>query len=197
VPGVADGSYFYLPTLNNGETGLRLVVRTDAVHPVSAKTLRDLAEALDPKVVVSVRTVEENVSRMLAPARLASMLAGALGLLALGLVVLGVYGVTAYVVNQRTREIGVRVALGAQSWTIQRQMILEGVRVVVVGIIIGLAFAAMGSRVLQRAIFGLGVLDPVTFLGVAAVLLTVSILACWLPARRAAKVDPMVALRHE
>jgi len=134
---------------------------------------------------------------MLAPARLASRLAGALGLLALGLVVIGVYGVTAYVVSQRTREIGIRVALGAQSWMIQRQIIGEGLRVVAVGIILGLALAAMGSRVLQRAIFGLGMLDPVTFLGVAAMLLTVSVLACWLPARRAAKEDPMVALRHE
>ena len=197
VPGAADGPYFYLPAMSNGESGLQLLVRADALHSISLKTMHDLAVGLDPKVAVSVRTVEENVDRTLAPARLASMLAGALGLLALGLVVIGVYGVTAYVVNQRTREIGVRVALGAQSWMIQRQMIGEGVRVVTVGIILGLALAAMGSRVLRGVIFGLSARDPVTFLGVAALLLTVSVLACWLPARRATKVDPMVALRHE
>jgi macrolide transport system ATP-binding/permease protein len=197
VPGVTDGPYFYLPPANDGDAGLQLVVRGGDGHALSAKMLRDLAVAVDSHAAVSVTTVDENVDRKLAPERLASTLAGALGMLALGLVVIGVYGVTAYVVSQRTREIGVRVALGAQRWMIQRQIIGEGIRVVTVGIILGLALAAIGSRVLQRAIFGLSTLDPVTFLGVAVVLLTVSVLACWLPARRAAKVDPMVALRHE
>jgi predicted permease len=197
VPGVTDGPYFYLPPSNDGNAGLQLVVRADNSHALSAKMLRDLAVAIDSHATVSVTTLDENVGRKLAPERLASTFAGALGLLALGLVVIGVYGVTAYVVSQRTREIGVRITLGAQSWMIQRQMICEGVRVVMVGIILGLALAAMASRLLQRAIFGLSTLDPVTFLGVAAVLIAVSVLACWLPARRAAKVDPMAALRCE
>lgn len=129
--------------------------------------------------------------------KLASLLSSILGLLALALVAIGLYGVLAYVVSQRTREIGVRIALGAESRMIQRQMVGEGLRVIGVGVGIGILLAALGSQVLRNAIFGLGTLDPITFLGVTLLLLTVSALACWLPARRAAKVDPMEALRNE
>lgn len=197
VPGVTDGPYFYRPALSAGAGGLELIVRTEADGAISAKRLRELAAALDPGVTISIHTLDENVDRMLRPAQLASILAAGLGLLALGLVAIGVYGVVAYVVSQRTREIGVRIALGAESGQIQRQVIGEGLRVVAVGIAVGLLLAAAGSRVLQRVIFGLSALDPVTFVGVGALLATIATFACWFPARRAAQVDPMVALRCE
>ena len=196
VPGVIDGPFFYQPTPSD-EAGLELLIRGDASRPLSAKMLKDLVAKVDSRVAVSIRTMDENVAQRTTPARLASTLASALGLLALGLVAIGVYGVMAYVVSQRTREIGIRVALGAQYWMIQRQVIGEGLRVVTVGIAIGLLLAAFGSQVLRQVIFGLSTLDPVTFIGVSLLLLTISVLACWLPARRAAKVDPMEALRTE
>ncbi len=197
VPGVMDGPFFYQPTPSVQEAGLELLVRGDASRLLSAKMLQDLVAAVDSRVAVSIRTMDENVAQRVTPARLASTLASALGLLALGLVAIGVYGVMAYVVSQRTREIGVRIALGAESGMIQRQVIGEGLRVVAVGILIGLLLAALGSQVLRQAIFGLGTLDPVTFFGVSLLLLAISALACWVPSRRAARVDPMVALRCE
>lgn len=197
VPGVMDGPFFYQAAFTAKESGHQLVVRADAAHPVSAQALRDLAQSLDHGATVAVKTMDDSVAKRILPARLASTLAGALGLLALGLVAIGIYGVMAYVVSQRTREIGVRIALGAESWTIQRQMIGEGTRTVAIGIALGLLLAVLAGRVLQGAIFGLGSLDPVTFLGVPLLLLGVSVLACWWPSRRAAKVDPMEALRHE
>jgi macrolide transport system ATP-binding/permease protein len=197
MPGVMDGPFFYQAAYTAQESGNELVVRADAAHPVSAQTLRDLAQSLDRGATVAVKTLEDNVARRVLPARLASTAAGALGLLALGLVALGIYGVMAYVVSQRTREIGVRIALGAESWVIQRQMIGEGTRTVAIGIVLGVLLAALAGRVLRGAIFGLGPLDPVTFVGVPLLLLTISVLACWFPSRHAARVDPMEALRHE
>ena len=197
TPGVMDGPFFYQAVFTAKDGGHELLVRADAAHPISAQALRDLAQSMDHGATVAVKTMDDNVAKRVLPARLASAVAGALGLLALGLVAIGIYGVMAYVVSQRTREIGVRIALGAESWMIQRQMIGEGTRTVAIGIALGLLLAALASRVLQGAIFGLGPLDPVTFLGVPLLLLSISTLACWLPSRHAARVNPTEALRHE
>ncbi|MBI3886642.1 MAG: ABC transporter permease [Opitutae bacterium] len=197
LPGRADGPFYYLPTTPQGETALAVVIRTEVDWRSLARTVGETATTFDPRVAVSLRPMEEIIGQTLGPAQLAAALMGALGLLTTLLVAVGLYGVIAYVVNQRTQEIGVRMALGAGPGRVQRQIVADGVRVVAVGLGAGGLLAAAGSRVLQGAIFGLSPLDPVTFAGVGGLLLAIAAFACWLPARRAAKVDPMIALRAE
>ena len=196
-PGRIDGPFFYRAAIPNGEIALSLVVHAVPGRPNLTKTMRELATALDPNVAFSIRSFSENIDLALRPAELAALLSGSLGLLAVGLVAVGLYGVLAYVVSQRTKEIGVRIALGAPPARVQRQFIAEGVRVVGIGVAIGLVLAIASTHVLVRALFGLSPLDPPTFSGVAALLATIAIVACWLPARKASRVDPMEALRTE
>jgi len=196
-PGQMDGPFYYRAAIPSGEIALSLIVHAVPGRSDLTKTMRELATALDPNVAFSIRSFAENIELALRPAELAALLAGSLGLLVVGLVAVGLYGVMAYVVSQRTKEIGVRIALGAPPARVQRQFVAEGVRVVGIGVAIGLVLAIASSRVLVRVLFGLSPLDPLTFTGVVALLTTIAITACWLPARRAAKVDPMEALRYE
>ena len=196
-PGQIDGPFCYRAAIPSGEVPLSLIVHAVAGRTALMKAMREIATALDPNVAFSIRSFAENIELALRPAELAALLSGSLGLLAVGLVAVGLYGVMAYVVSQRTKEIGVRIALGAPPARVQRQFIAEGVRVVGIGVAIGLVLAIASTHVLVRVLFGLSPLDPLTFTGVVALLTTIAITACWLPARRAAKVDPMEALRYE
>ena len=119
------------------------------------------------------------------------------GCVALVIAAIGIYGLTAYTMNQRTREIAIRMALGAQRAEILRMVIGGGMRLVLIGICIGVAAALGLARFLSNILFGVKPTDPMTFVSVVTMLLGVAMLACYLPARRATKVDPMVALRHE
>jgi len=196
-PGQMDGPFYYRAAIPSGEIALSLIVHAVPGRSDLTKTMRELATALDPNVAFSIRSFAENIDLALRPAELAALLAGSLGLLVVGLVAVGLYGVMAYVVSQRTKEIGVRIALGTPPARVQRQFVAEGVRVVGSGVAIGLVLAIGSSRVLVRVLFGLSPLDPLTFTVVLLALIAVALLACWLPARRAARVDPMVALRTE
>jgi putative ABC transport system permease protein len=197
LPGQMDGPFCYRAAVPGGDVSLSLIIHAAAGQQNLAKTMRELAIALDPDVALSIRSLEENIEEALRPAKLAALLTSSLGLLALGVVAVGLYGIMAYVVSQRTREIGVRIALGAPPGRVQRQFVAEGVRVLSVGVGIGLVLAIASSHVLTRVLFGLSPLDPTTFTGVGALLAIIAITACWLPARRAARVDPMEALRYE
>jgi putative ABC transport system permease protein len=160
---------------------------------------RKEAYALEPRLLLSVGTMEAVFGEVsiINSARVASELAAALGSLALLLAALGLYGVMAFSVAQRTREIGVRMALGAQASRVQLMVIAQGMKLVLIGVLIGVPISMAASQVVKSMLFGLSARDPVTYGGVALLLAIAGLMACWIPARRAAKVNPMMALRCE
>ncbi|HLB38223.1 MAG TPA: ABC transporter permease [Gemmatimonadales bacterium] len=177
---------------------MTLVVRTATDGVDVAPALRAEARAVDPSMpIYNLRSMESALSETLARARLATVSLGAFSLIALILAAVGVYGVLAYSVSQRTREFGVRMAVGADQATLARLVLTQGTRLVVVGLVIGAAVALAVSRLMEGLVFEVGTRDPLSFMGAAAVLGAVALLASYLPARRAARVDPMEALRYE
>jgi putative ABC transport system permease protein len=189
----------YLPSAFIPGAGRRsLVVRTMGPPLALAEAIRKEILALDPDQPVSnIRTMEQAISRSLFDRRFTLTLLGIFAGAALGLAVIGLYGVMAYAVTQRTHEIGVRMALGAARRDVLRLIAGQGLKLVLMGLGLGLVGALALTRFLRTLLFGVSPTDPLTF-GLIAVLLTaVALLACWIPARRATKVDPLVALRHE
>jgi ABC-type antimicrobial peptide transport system permease subunit len=152
---------------------------------------------LEPALAVQVQTLREHMNLALFPAEAAGALLGTFGLLALALSVIGLYGMLAYTVSQRTREIGIRTALGAQTNDVLRLVMLQGIKLAGIGMMIGLTAALLSTRLLAFLLYGISATDPLTFAGVTAAFLGIVLLASYIPARRATKVDPMIALRYE
>jgi ABC-type antimicrobial peptide transport system permease subunit len=174
------------------------VVRT-SLEPggVAAAMMREI-QSVDPTIpVFDVQTMHARMSDSLARQRFASTLLGAFAVFALILAMVGVYGVMSYLVTQGTHEIGVRMALGAERRTILGMVVRQGMELTVVGVLIGLVFALGLSRVMATLLFGIGARDVATFAVVPILLIVVALVACYLPARRATRVDPQVALRVE
>jgi predicted permease len=180
-------------------TFMSVVVRT--ASPKSDALLSSIRERLrtiDPNVpIYQARTIDQLMGESVAKPRFYMLLLGAFALCALVLAAIGIYGVMAYVVGQRTPEIGVRMALGARGNQVLREVVARGMRPAVVGLAAGLAGALALTGVLSKLLYGVSATDPLTFVGVAVVLAAVALLANWIPARRAARVDPAIALRSE
>jgi putative ABC transport system permease protein len=177
---------------------LSVVMRTAGDPSLQTPALRSaLAEIDRNQPLVKVRTMEENMSTSVAQPRFRAWLIGTLALLALVLAAVGVYGVMSYTVTQRTNEIGIRVALGAQPQRVFRLVVGEGLRLALFGVGVGLVAALALTRLLHSFLFGISAYDPLTFIGVSVLLTLVAVAASYFPARRATRVDPMIALRYE
>jgi MacB-like periplasmic core domain/FtsX-like permease family len=190
-------SFFYVPRLQNYRPQTTLLVRTVGEPGRLRSAVRERVLALDKALLVEVATMRENLALALLPARIAVSLLGMLGLLGLSLAVVGIYGVISYAVSQRTSEIGLRMALGAQPSAIFRLVIGQGMKLTMLGIGLGAAAALALTRFLTSLLIGVSPTDPLTFVVLAALFSLVALLACYIPARRATKVDPLVALRRE
>jgi predicted permease len=205
---IQDGKYFslneeatpfvYTNMLPSTGGSVTLVARTTGEPQSAITAIRREFQQLDATApLYNVRTMVDHMAIPLFPARVAATLLLGFGLLALGLAAIGIFGVMSYAVTQRTREIGIRIALGAQTGGILKLVAGQGLKLTALGLIIGLAVAFAGTRLMSGFLYGVSALDVVTFAGVSLLLTLVALLACYIPARRAMKVDPIVALRRE
>jgi putative ABC transport system permease protein len=196
---VPPQAYFPLTAaLDNEGFGVQLTVKTSVAPRGLLAVIRGDVRALDDGLAVfRPRTMDEVVADAMRDTSEQTMLLGIFAALALLLAAVGIYGVMAYVVTQRTHEIGVRMALGAQQYDVLRLVLGEGSRLTAIGVALGLAAAFALTRLLRSLLFGVTTSDPVTFAGVSILLALVAMAACYIPARRASRVDPMVALRYE
>jgi putative ABC transport system permease protein len=188
----------YQPLAQAYVPGMNLLVRTAADPARFAPMIESRLHTIEPALTIyNVRTLLEHVGRSLYVERMESVILGLLGLLALVLTAIGLYGVVAYSVAQRTRELGIRMALGAQRKDVLRLVLGKGLVLVVWGSAIGLVGCYWLSRLVSNQLYGVKPYDPATLVSVAVLLATVALLASYIPARRATKVDPLVALRYE
>jgi predicted permease len=190
--------YVYLPLQQSYDPKMTLVVRTTGEPSSITPVIREQIRALNANLpIADVQTLRQQIELTLLPSRIAAWVLGGFGLLALLLAGIGIYGVVSYGAAQRTREIGVRMALGASERDVLGLVLWDGLIVIGVGLAIGLLLAAAASRVIAAFLYGVGATDPLTFVIVPVLLGAIALVASYVPARRAVKVDPLVALRYE
>jgi putative ABC transport system permease protein len=178
--------------------GTGVVVRSNGAVPGLFDSIRHVVQEINSQhLVYGAQTMDEIISASLAARRFSMVLLGVFAALALVLSSVGIYGVISYLVGQRTHEIGIRIALGAQRRDVLRLVLGEGSKMALLGVVIGLAAALGLTRLMANMLYGVSATDPLTFAAVAIVLTMVALAACYIPARRAMRVDPMVALRYE
>ncbi|RPJ18796.1 MAG: FtsX-like permease family protein [Planctomycetaceae bacterium] len=192
------GNDIYVPYLQFGYPCYYFTLRTvgDPLSMIAA--VREAVVAVNRELPISdVMTMEQRIANSTSRTRFLAVLLALFAMLALGLAVTGVYGLIAYSVAQRTREIGIRMALGARSSQVLRQTMCQGMRLVIMGGVIGASAACILNRLMHSLLYGVSATDPLTFSAVALLLAIAALLACYIPARRASRIDPMAALRCE
>ncbi|MEO8200177.1 MAG: ABC transporter permease [Gemmatimonadota bacterium] len=188
----------YLPLAQNPSASVYFVVRTQPGAPAPAALLRQAIHESDPAIpLLHNAPLLSIIGISLLPNRIAAIVAGLLGAIGLLLAAVGLYGLLAYAVSRRQKEIGIRMALGASSGDVRRLVLGEGFRLTVLGLLIGFALALAATRLLRSMLFGVSPADPLTFLAIASLLVFTALIACAMPVRRATQTDPMVALRNE
>ena len=189
----------YMPYRQHGynNTTLSFIVQADGDPAKLGQALRRVAREESPGVPVTLTTMETIVSDNVAAPRFRALLFGLFAALAVCLAMAGVYGVTAYAAGQRSNEIGLRTALGASTGSVLRLVLGQGLGLASIGLILGQAGAVVSTRLLTTMLFQVQPNDPVVYVGVAVLLGVVALVACYVPARRASRVDPMIALRQE
>lgn len=186
-------SYFQVANLRDMKVVVRTSLPTSALEP----QIRHAIQSVDPSLpVFQVQTMTEVIGRTLAPRRFSAELVGAFAVVALLLSSVGIYGLLAYMVGQRSHEIGIRMALGAQPFHIRKLVLSQGVVLAGVGVLVGILFAGITAPLISSLLYGVHPIDPLVFLSVPAVLVVVALLASYVPAMRASKVDPLVTLRQ-
>ena len=198
-PRSAISPFVYMPySQNRDSSDLTFYVRTERDPAQMVASVRSVMQQLDANLPVnSLKTLAAQVDESMFSDRLVATLSISMAVLAALLAALGLYGVLAYVVVRRTREIGIRMALGGQSWDILRLVLAQGAQLTLIGGVIGIGAALGLTRLAAKLFYGVTAQDPLTFVAVGILLILVSGAACYLPARRAVKVDPIVALRYE
>jgi predicted permease len=190
--------FFYTPLAQKAMESMTLFVRTDGDPLTVLPSVRAELKSLNKNLTLyQINTLNAHLAEALSFDRMIAVLLSVFGVAALLLAAVGLYGVMSYVVARRTHEFGVRMALGAQTGDILKLVLWQGVMLLVVGGVVGLAAAFALTRLMSSLLFGVSATDPVTFVGITLLLSVVALLACYIPARRATKVDPMVALRYE
>jgi predicted permease len=196
--GEAPTPVVYVPLQQNHETGMVLHVRTTVDPSTVAAAIRNEAQALEKNLpLTNPERMSDRVTNSLYAARMGAIVLAVFGGLALLLASIGLYGVMSFAVSRRTREMGIRVALGARPGEIFRLVLRQGMTLVVVGLVVGLIVAAIVMRLLASFLYGVSTTDALTFTTIPVLLTLVALLACYLPARRATKVEPLIALRYE
>ncbi|HEX9760362.1 MAG TPA: FtsX-like permease family protein, partial [Candidatus Acidoferrales bacterium] len=196
--GESPRPFIYLPLAQAYTPNAILHIRTSGDNEAVLRALPREAAALGPGVAVAPRMTFAELRRLpLFPVRAMALVSSAFGLVALALTIIGLYGLVSFTVTQRTREIGIRMALGAQRADVLRLVVGKGMTLVAIGVVLGVAGALGTTRFFSSQLFGVTATDPLTLAGVALLLGAVAGLACYLPARRAARTNPLTALRYE
>jgi ABC-type antimicrobial peptide transport system permease subunit len=179
-------------------SGTTILVRADGSDPVLFNSLLRVNKQMSSEqVIYGAQTMEEIMSQSLSTQRFSMILLAVFAALALILSSVGIYGVISYLVGQRTHEIGVRIALGARRWDVLNLILSQGAKLTLLGIVIGVAASLGLTKLMTRMLYGVSASDPLTFISVVILLSLVALAACFIPTRRAMRVDPMVALRCE
>jgi macrolide transport system ATP-binding/permease protein len=190
--------YIFLPYLQNPQPAMALHVQTSGNPKELAAAVRREVQALDPNLpAFNAMSLADNIDISLFPSRFGAVLLGVFGFLALLIASIGIYGVMSYGVSERTHEMGIRMALGARGSDVLRLVISQGMWLALIGVAIGAGLALAVTRVVKSYLYDVSVTDPLTFIGIASLLIVVALLACYVPARRATRVDPLKALRYE